>query len=278
MCLGQDADLHVSQPMPLPLNISCSSKSRLVLPFCCRLTWVVLDKIQEGHKMVVCVCVCHQGAPCCLTLQLYSFAEYGTVGTASIVCNCHFYHELFLSNSTLICQDNLSPNCQEGLSWLTCCSLVIVVQSMGLVSLQTWINWQNARNCWKILYLHHCYCLFNICTGNRSQQAAIDFMLWIFILSPGIWKRYWCQKAGVPHTPSNVSCVISLVVYEAVSRSVDGFLCSEFISMLWHCWLVTGSTFCLWNVCYLFHQFCSGTSRERTPWGQVTNVHVENNC
>ena len=27
----------------------------LVLPFWCRLTWVVRDKIQEGHKMVVCV-------------------------------------------------------------------------------------------------------------------------------------------------------------------------------------------------------------------------------
>jgi len=29
--LGQDADLHVAQLMPLPCTISCSSKSRLVL-------------------------------------------------------------------------------------------------------------------------------------------------------------------------------------------------------------------------------------------------------
>jgi len=29
-----------------------------VLPFWCQLTQVVLDKIQEGHKTVVCVCVC----------------------------------------------------------------------------------------------------------------------------------------------------------------------------------------------------------------------------
>jgi len=36
ICLGQDADLHMAQLMPLPLTISCSSKSRLVLPewFC----------------------------------------------------------------------------------------------------------------------------------------------------------------------------------------------------------------------------------------------------
>jgi len=30
----------------------------LVLPSWCWLTWVVPDKIQEGHEMVVCVCVC----------------------------------------------------------------------------------------------------------------------------------------------------------------------------------------------------------------------------
>jgi len=32
MCLGQGADLHMAQLMPLPLTISCSSKSRLALP------------------------------------------------------------------------------------------------------------------------------------------------------------------------------------------------------------------------------------------------------
>ena len=35
-CLGQGADLHMAQLMPLPLTVSCSGKSRLVLPswFC----------------------------------------------------------------------------------------------------------------------------------------------------------------------------------------------------------------------------------------------------
>jgi len=32
MCLGQSADLHMAQLMLLPLTISCSSKSRLVIP------------------------------------------------------------------------------------------------------------------------------------------------------------------------------------------------------------------------------------------------------
>jgi len=58
MCLGQGADLHMAQMMPLPLTISCSSKSRLVLPFSCWLTRVVPDKIEEGRKTVVCVSVC----------------------------------------------------------------------------------------------------------------------------------------------------------------------------------------------------------------------------
>jgi len=57
-CHGQGADLHMAQLMPPPLTISCFSESRLVLPFWCWLNDVVLDKIQEGCKMVVCVCVC----------------------------------------------------------------------------------------------------------------------------------------------------------------------------------------------------------------------------
>jgi len=57
MNLGQGADLHMAQLMPLPLTISCSSKSRLVIPFLCRLTLVVPDKIQEGRKTVVCVTI-----------------------------------------------------------------------------------------------------------------------------------------------------------------------------------------------------------------------------
>jgi len=57
MCLSQGADLHMAQLMPLPLTVSYSSKSRLVLPSSCQLTRVDRDKVQEGRKMVVC-CVC----------------------------------------------------------------------------------------------------------------------------------------------------------------------------------------------------------------------------
>jgi len=32
LCLSQGSDLRMAQLMPLPLTISCSSKSRLVLP------------------------------------------------------------------------------------------------------------------------------------------------------------------------------------------------------------------------------------------------------
>ena len=54
ICLEQGADLHTAPLMPLPLTVSCSSKSRLVLPFWYRLTRVVPDKwLLNG-----CVCVC----------------------------------------------------------------------------------------------------------------------------------------------------------------------------------------------------------------------------
>jgi len=33
ICLGQGADLHMAQLMPLQLTVFCSSKSRLVLRF-----------------------------------------------------------------------------------------------------------------------------------------------------------------------------------------------------------------------------------------------------
>jgi len=49
-CLGQGADLHKAQLMPLPVTISCSSKSRLVLPFWYQLTWVVPDTVQGAVK------------------------------------------------------------------------------------------------------------------------------------------------------------------------------------------------------------------------------------
>ena len=56
-------EVHIAQQMPLPLTISCSSKSRLVLtflvlPFWYLLTRVVLDIFQKSSKTVVCVWVC----------------------------------------------------------------------------------------------------------------------------------------------------------------------------------------------------------------------------
>jgi len=58
--LGWGADLHIAQQMPLPLTVSCSSKSRLALPswflpFWYLLTRVVLDKFQKSSKTTVCV-------------------------------------------------------------------------------------------------------------------------------------------------------------------------------------------------------------------------------
>ena len=53
---------HIAQQMPLPLTISCSSKSRLVLtclvlPFWYLLTRVVPDIFQKSSQTVMCVCV-----------------------------------------------------------------------------------------------------------------------------------------------------------------------------------------------------------------------------
>jgi len=50
------AELHIAQLMPLPLTVSASVKSRLVLPLWYRLTWVVTDK----GPLNGCVCVCER--------------------------------------------------------------------------------------------------------------------------------------------------------------------------------------------------------------------------
>jgi len=55
ICLGSGPICIWYQP--LPLTISCSSKSRLVLPFCYQLTRVVPDKIQKSCKTIVVVVV-----------------------------------------------------------------------------------------------------------------------------------------------------------------------------------------------------------------------------
>jgi len=62
ICLGQGADMHMAQLMPLSLTISCSGKSRLVLP-----SWLYFSGIPahlgnagqnlESRKMVVAVAV-----------------------------------------------------------------------------------------------------------------------------------------------------------------------------------------------------------------------------
>ena len=60
--LGWGADLHMAQQIPLPLTISCSSKSRLALPawflpFWYLLTRMVPDKFQKSSKLIVIVVV-----------------------------------------------------------------------------------------------------------------------------------------------------------------------------------------------------------------------------
>ena len=87
-CLGWGADLHIAQQMPLPLTISCSSKSRLVLtflvlPFWYLLTRVVPDIFQESSKAVVCeMCYLPVSGPspllriCCSFFSSFSWRRF----------------------------------------------------------------------------------------------------------------------------------------------------------------------------------------------------------
>ena len=54
ICLQRGANLHMTQWMPLPVTVSCTSKIQIGIPFWHWLTRVVLDK----GPLNGCVCVC----------------------------------------------------------------------------------------------------------------------------------------------------------------------------------------------------------------------------
>jgi len=51
ICLGRGADLHMSQPVPLPLTVSCFSKIQIGF------TFLVPAHPGSPGQMAVCVCV-----------------------------------------------------------------------------------------------------------------------------------------------------------------------------------------------------------------------------
>jgi len=63
--------------MPLPLTISCSSKSRLVLTFLVLPFWYLLTRVvpgifQKSSKTVVCVCVLGRAYSCIMLFAILS--------------------------------------------------------------------------------------------------------------------------------------------------------------------------------------------------------------
>jgi len=81
--------LHIAQQMLLPLTISCSSKSRLVLtclvlPFWYLLTRVVLDIFQKSSETVVCVCVCLCVCVCVCVCNLFTLLQYVNICSCSM--------------------------------------------------------------------------------------------------------------------------------------------------------------------------------------------------
>ena len=55
ICLDQDADLHMTQLMPLPLAVSCFSKIHIGFTFLVPFTSVVQEKGPLNGCMYVCV-------------------------------------------------------------------------------------------------------------------------------------------------------------------------------------------------------------------------------
>ena len=59
ICLQRGVGVHMTQLMPLPLTVSCFSKSRLVLHFWYRLTWVVIFRFITIRLSLQCSSIRH---------------------------------------------------------------------------------------------------------------------------------------------------------------------------------------------------------------------------
>ena len=98
MCLDQGADLHMAKPMPLPLTVSYSSKSRLVFP-----SWFYLsDAGSPGYsqtkskRAVKWLCVCVRA---CLRACMYIYMH--ALAQCKFVCNVFICTKMTLPIFTL---------------------------------------------------------------------------------------------------------------------------------------------------------------------------------
>ena len=95
--------MHIAQQMPLPLTISCSSKSRLVLPllvlpFWYLLTWVAPDKFQKSSKTIVCVRVC----VCVCNVWKVMMLNWSHSSSVERYCGCQIFKMVDLCHRELL--------------------------------------------------------------------------------------------------------------------------------------------------------------------------------
>jgi len=81
--LGWGGDLLMAHLIPLPLIVSCCSKSRLVLTLWYRLTWVVPDKGPLNGYCCYCCYSC-----CCYITRRYASTVHAIVVCPSVWCGC----------------------------------------------------------------------------------------------------------------------------------------------------------------------------------------------
>jgi len=97
--LERCADLHTAQLMPLPLAVSCFSKSQIDFTFWYRPTWVVLDKGPLNGCMCVCALVVIITSSIKLPMLAYLCDYYYALMNRATLKNCH-NHETSKNNDT----------------------------------------------------------------------------------------------------------------------------------------------------------------------------------
>jgi len=122
ICLERGPDLHIAQLVSLPLTMSCSSKSRLVLLFWCRLIRVIPDK----EPLNVCCCFNYRQQIYHWTASVPS-RELAVAHTWSVVIATAIVFSSLITHTSKFCMLRLF------FAWVLNCCWVSLIRSVSFV-------------------------------------------------------------------------------------------------------------------------------------------------
>jgi len=134
ICLEQDADLHMAQLMPLPLTVSCFSKSQIGFTIL-----VPAHPGSPGQRAIKRVCVCVSGTRCEIHLRLAAMIWIHCVGVGLAgVAWCLIRSEIMIRDTLVASTDLvvlLASHRMYHSVMLSFCNIIASTRSSSFVTL-----------------------------------------------------------------------------------------------------------------------------------------------